>query len=87
MSTIEDRLGKVLPSRKPAKGALSMLLFSTTTFLSATLLFLVEPMFTKFILPLFGSTPALWTTSMLFFQAALLAGYVHLATTRLGARR
>jgi len=66
-----------------------MILFSVTIFVSAALLFLVEPMFAKFILPLFGSTPAVWTGSMMFFQAALLVGYlyVHLTTTWLGARR
>ena len=66
-----------------------MLLFSATIFISAALLFLVEPMFAKFILPLFGSTPAVWTGSMLFFQAALLIAYlyVHATTTWLGARK
>src|ERR687889_836854 len=70
-------------------GALLMLLFSATIFISAALLFLVEPMFAKFILPLFGSTPAVWTGSMLFFQAALLAAYlyVHATTSWLGARK
>src|ERR687894_166145 len=70
-------------------GGLLMFLFSATIFISAALLFLVEPMFAKFILPLFGSTPAVWTGSMLFFQAALLAAYlyVHATTSWLGARK
>src|SRR5215211_4080112 len=70
-------------------GALMMILFSTTIFVSAALLFLIEPMFAKFVLPSFGGTPAVWTGSMMFFQAALLASYlyVHLATSWLGARR
>src|SRR3954464_9881544 len=64
-------------------------LFSLTLFLSAGLTFLVQPMFAKFVLPLFGSTPAVWNTSMLFFQTALLAGYLyaHESTRRLGVRR
>ena len=64
-------------------------LFSATLFLSAGLTFLVQPMFAKFVLPLFGSTPAVWNTSMLFFQTTLLAGYLyaHESTRRLGARR
>src|SRR5215210_3969306 len=80
------REGKGTPSGGSAR---MMLLFSATIFLSAALLFLVEPMFAKFILPLFGSTPAVWTGSMLFFQAALLAAYlyVHATTTWLGARK
>jgi hypothetical protein len=46
-------------------------------------------MFAKFVLPLFGSTPAVWNTSMLFFQTTLLAGYLyaHESTRRLGVRR
>src|ERR671914_182251 len=70
-------------------GALLMLLFSATIFISAALLFLVEPMFAKFVLPSFGGTPAVWTGSMMFFQATLLVGYlyVHATTTWLGARR
>ncbi len=51
-------------------------LFSATLFLSAGLVFLVQPMYAKFILPLFGSTPAVWNASMLFFQTTLLAGYL-----------
>jgi hypothetical protein len=64
-------------------------LFGATLFVSAGLTFLVQPMFAKFVLPLFGSTPAVWNTSMLFFQTTLLAGYLyaHESTRRLGARR
>src|ERR687890_737494 len=78
------------PRKKGASGGgLLMLLFSATIFISAALLFLVEPMFAKFILPLFGSTPAVWTGSMMFFQMALLIGYlyVHATTAWLGARK
>lgn len=49
--------------------------FALSIFASAFLLFLVEPMAAKLILPLAGGTPAVWTTSVLFFQATLLAGY------------
>src|SRR5919202_1012436 len=68
---------------------LMMALFSLTIFLSAGLLFLIEPMFAKFVLPSFGGTPAVWTGSMMFFQAALLSSYlyVHATTAWLGARR
>jgi hypothetical protein len=52
-----------------------LLLFALAIFLSAGLLFMVQPMAAKLVLPLLGGTPAVWTTSMLFFQAALLAGY------------
>lgn len=65
------------------------LLYAATLLTSATLLFLVQPMFAKMVLPLLGGTPAVWNTCMVFYQAALLGGYVyaHLATRWLGPRR
>src|SRR6478672_9436012 len=51
------------------------LLFGLTIFVSAVLLFSVEPMIAKMLLPVLGGTPAVWNTCMVFFQAALLAGY------------
>src|ERR671916_1201404 len=77
-------------ARKGTSGGLFLVvLFGTTILVSGALLFLVQPMIAKFILPSFGGTPAVWTGSMLFFQAALLAGYlyVHVTTTWLGPRR
>ncbi|GAC1644624.1 MAG: fused MFS/spermidine synthase [Candidatus Dormibacteraceae bacterium] len=49
--------------------------FTICLFGSAFLLFLVEPMVGKMVLPLAGGTPAVWTTSVLFFQTVLLVGY------------
>lgn len=65
------------------------LFYAVTLFVSAGLLFLVQPMFAKMVLPLLGGTPAVWNTCMVFYQAALLAGYVyaHLGARWLGARR
>lgn len=51
--------------------------FSATLLLSALLLFMIQPMFSKMILPLLGGTPQVWTTAMLFFQILLLAGYTY----------
>jgi hypothetical protein len=64
-------------------------LYAITLFVGAGLLFVVQPMVGKMILPLLGGTPAVWNTCMVFFQAALLAGYAYAhATTRwLGVRR
>ncbi len=64
-------------------------LFTVTLFVSAFLLFLVQPMVGKMVTPLLGGTPAVWVTCMVFFQALLLAGYAyaHAATARLGTRR
>ena len=53
------------------------LLFAAAMFTNALLLFFVQPMFAKLLLPLFGGSPAVWTTCMLFFQTALLAGYFY----------
>ncbi len=49
--------------------------FTATLFLSATLLFSVQPMFAKMVLPKLGGSPSVWAVSMCFFQAVLLAGY------------
>src|SRR5438067_9531709 len=57
---------------------------AATIFLSSFLLFLVQPLIAKLILPWFGGSAAVWTTCMLFFQIALLAGYgyAHWLTTQ-----
>jgi hypothetical protein len=64
-------------------------LFALAIFVSALLLFVVEPMVGKMLLPLLGGTPGVWNTCLVFFQAVLLAGYLysHLSTAWLGVRR
>src|SRR5215211_5429401 len=64
-------------------------IYTVTMFLSALLLFMVQPMFAKMALPLLGGSPAVWNTAMVFYQAMLLGGYIyaHVATRWLGARR
>src|SRR5258707_451911 len=67
-----------------------MILYAATIFLSAFLLFQVQPLIAKIILPWFGGTAAVWTICMLFFQVLLLAGYVYshaYVRLRLRARR
>src|SRR5690606_29063834 len=63
-------------------------LYPLTIFASALLLFLVQPMFSRMVLPLMGGGAAVWNTAVLFFQLTLLAGYLyaHLLSTRLGPR-
>ena len=63
-------------------------LFAATMFVGAALLFWVQPLFTKMVLPLLGGSPSVWNTAMVFFQAALLCGYgyAHLLTRHLGPR-
>jgi hypothetical protein len=65
------------------------LLFAATLFLSATLLFLLQPLVGKMLLPYFGGAAAVWNTCMVFFQALLLAGYsyAHAGPALLGTRR
>lgn len=53
------------------------MLHAVTILLSAFLLFLVQPLIARIILPWFGGTAAVWTTCMLFFQSLLLAGYAY----------
>ena len=57
-------------------------LFTVTIFISASLLFFVQPLFAKIVLPQIGGAPAVWTTAMLFFQSVLIGGYLyaHLVT-------
>ena len=53
------------------------MIYAATIFLSSFLLFLVQPLIARQILPWFGGTAAVWTTCMLFFQTLLLAGYAY----------
>src|ERR1041384_5822210 len=64
-------------------------LFAATLFASALLLFAVQPMFTKMVLPMLGGAPAVWSVAMVFFQAALLIGYsyAHLLARTLNVAR
>jgi SAM-dependent methyltransferase len=83
-SGTEHRTGK-----NPAADRSLLLVFGAAICLGAGLVFLVQPMVAKMILPLLGGSPAVWNTSMLFFQAALLAGYAyaHYSIRHLGLRR
>ena len=65
-----------------------MFRFALTIFVSAFLLFQVQPLIGRFILPWFGGGPSIWTSCMLFFQIILLGGYLyaHLLSVYLKAR-
>src|SRR5215467_6105259 len=81
-----------LPTGKIKHGALSrrglLPALTAAIFLSAALLFAVQPMFTKMVLPRLGGSPQVWSVAMVFFQAALLAGYAYAhAFTRLAPLR
>jgi hypothetical protein len=65
-----------------------LVIFAVSMFLSAALLFLVEPMLAKMALPMLGGSPAVWNTCLVFFQAVLLAGYLYAyASTKWLGRR
>lgn len=86
-----DPLLSTIAPPAPARRAAPMIIlaaYATAVFCSAFLLFLVQPVFSRMVLPLLGGSPAVWNTCMLFFQAALLAGYLyaHLTTRWLRPR-
>jgi hypothetical protein len=64
-------------------------LFTATTFLSALLLFSIQPLFAKMVLPVLGGSPSVWAVALCFFQGALLAGYcyAHLLNRLAATRR
>ncbi|MBU1273727.1 MAG: spermidine synthase, partial [Alphaproteobacteria bacterium] len=76
----------VLPLDRPARA--TAILFAVAVFTSACLVFVVQPMATKLILPTLGGSPSVWNAAMVFFQTALLAGYgyAHLLQ-RIGSMR
>lgn len=84
----KTRTEKAPPKQAAQVNSFLPWLFSGTLFLSATLLFLVELIMAKMILPLLGGSPSVWNTCMVFYQAALLAGYAyaHASSTWLSLR-
>ena len=68
--------------------AVALSLFTLAIFLSATLLFMVQPLTGKILLPVLGGSPAVWSTCMVFFQAVLLLGYLyaHALSSRVAPR-
>jgi hypothetical protein len=73
---------------KSNSGRMTPILFAVAVFTSACLVFVVQPMATKLILPTLGGSPSVWNAAMVFFQTALLAGYgyAHLLQ-RIGSMR
>jgi hypothetical protein len=76
-------------NRLLSRSGVVVALFSLTLFVNAALLFAVQPMFSKMVLPMLGGTPSVWNTCMLFFQTALLGGYLyaHVTTRWLDVRK
>src|SRR5205814_8956168 len=59
------------------RNLLVLITYTAAIFLSALLLFSVQPLFTKMVLPRLGGSPAVWSVAMVFFQSLLLAGYAY----------
>ena len=79
MSLFENAPDSTLPevSRSADDTRLLTVLSDATLFVSALLLFLLQPMFAKMVLPKLGGAPSVWSVAMVFFQAVLLAGYAY----------
>lgn len=78
------------PSEVKTDHRLSLiLLFAGTLFISASLMFVLQPLFGKILLPLLGGSPAVWNTCMVFYQSILFLGYyyAHTLSHRLEQRR
>ena len=77
---------KVSTERFDARiGVIALTIYTAAIFLSAFLLFAVQPMFTRMVLPRLGGSPSVWSVAMVFFQLMLLTGYAYahwLAQTR-----
>ena len=75
-------------SELPQSVSVALCFFVPALFLSSFLLFLVEPLVGKMVLPLLGGAPAVWNTCVMFFEMTLLAGYAfaHVTSTRLRLR-
>src|SRR5450631_1877670 len=58
-----------------SRNRLVLIVYTAAIFVSALLLFSVQPLFTKMVLPRLGGSPAVWSVAMVFFQSLLLAGY------------
>src|ERR1700752_696342 len=60
-----------------SRNRLILVVYTLAIFVSALLLFSVQPLFTKMVLPRLGGSPAVWSVAMVFFQSLLLAGYAY----------
>jgi hypothetical protein len=67
----------VTEQASPSRNRLVLIAYTAAIFVSALLLFSVQPLFTKMVLPRLGGSPAVWSVAMVFFQSLLLAGYAY----------
>jgi hypothetical protein len=79
LSAPTDALDPPADAKEPsaARNRLVLVVYTAAIFVSALLLFSVQPLFTKMVLPRLGGSPAVWSVAMVFFQSLLLAGYAY----------
>src|SRR6266498_5665090 len=77
MSTSDLPTNDAIQPAVAAQGGLLLPVLTAAIFLSAALLFAVQPMFTKMVLPRLGGSPSVWSVAMVFFQGILLQGYAY----------
>jgi len=65
------------PEATPDRNLSLIFLFAATLFTSASLMFVLQPLFGKILLPLLGGSPAVWNTCMVFYQSILFLGYLY----------
>ena len=83
-----NNLIRLAPGRRTIAASLQLSTFVCAIFLSAFLLFSVQPMFAKMVLPRLGGSPSVWSVALVFFQGLLLAGYLYAhLLTRLASLR
>jgi hypothetical protein len=74
---VVDNKAVLSSDRVPGASWVAPALFATTLCTSAFLLFVIQPMFTKMVLPLLGGAPTVWSVALVFFQVTLLGGYAY----------
>ena len=74
---LPDDLRMAVEERSASRYALVLAVYTAAIFVSALLLFSVQPLFAKMVLPRLGGSPAVWSVAMVFFQSLLLAGYAY----------
>src|SRR6185312_15779326 len=75
MTSPDPSVSAYLPSEN--RNRLVLVIYTVAIFVSALLLFSVQPLFTKMVLPRLGGSPAVWSVAMVFFQSLLLGGYAY----------
>lgn len=74
---MSDQVKPAFETVSASRSTWVILVYTAAIFLSAALLFAVQPMFTKMVLPRFGGSPSVWSVAMVFFQGVLLVGYAY----------